>query len=199
MLRVAQIAACLAAACLSSAALGEDRQPKPAPPGPAPATAPAGAPAAKTIEELPTLEATEAPAEATKVQTRAVLRDDCPITGGGTEEFALAGLAMSLFSAVLPHAIDKGVELAANYARQRGSDQETLADPSIVRIGSTLSLMATRGLPFRASAWSSASVRLGNPLQTTSSRFGDARRRSSRKWPSSASQHRPVCTLKLSS
>ncbi len=72
-----------------------------------------------------------------------MLLDGCPVTGGGTEEFALTGLAMSLFTAVLPKAIDKGVELAANYARQKGSDQETLADPSIVRIEGFYAL--TRG------------------------------------------------------
>ena len=60
------------------------------------------------------------------------LLDGCPVTAGEAGEFALTGLAMSLFAAVLPKAIDKGVELAANYARQKGSDQETLADPSIV-------------------------------------------------------------------
>src|SRR5262249_43464396 len=108
----------------------------PAPPAaaaPAPAQIPAAPPSAAT-EELPTLESTPEAATAAKLQTRPMLLNDCPVTGGGTEEFALTGLAMSPFPAVLPHAIDKGVELAANYARQRGSDQETFADPSIVRI-----------------------------------------------------------------
>jgi hypothetical protein len=101
-----------------------------------------GAPA-QSAQDLPTLDPTEtvamteAVAEAAKVQTRAMLRDECPVTGvpaGAEEAIALTGLAMSLFSAVLPRAIDKGVELATNYARQKGSDQETLADPSVVRI-----------------------------------------------------------------
>jgi hypothetical protein len=109
-------------AFLTDATIAEDQQSKPAP---------------AAIEELPTLDATEATAQAAIVQTRAFLLNECPITGGaGTEEavLALGGLAMSLFSATLPHVIDKGVELAANYARQLGSDQETLADPSVVRI-----------------------------------------------------------------
>jgi len=139
MRSVALIVACTALACLAGTAVGEE-QPKPAP---TTAPAPATSPAANTSGGLPTLDAmetvavTEAVAEAAKVQTRAVLRDECPITGvpAGTEEaIALTGLAMSLFSAVLPRAIDKGVELATNYARQKGSDQETLADPSVVRI-----------------------------------------------------------------
>ena len=47
-------------------------------------------------------------------------------------------------------AIDKGVELATNYARQKGSDQETLADPSMVRIDGFYALtMAPHAVPLR--------------------------------------------------
>ena len=141
---VAVIVAFTVFACLAVSASGEEQQPKSAPTtSPAPGAAPPAAPASTSTEELPTLEATPEAAAAAKVQTRAMLLDGCPVTGGGTEEFALTGLAMSLFSAVLPKAIDKGVELAANYARQKGSDQETLADPSIVRIEGFYAL--TRG------------------------------------------------------
>jgi hypothetical protein len=173
---VAYVVATVALAVLTALAAAEEQQPD--------------APA-QSAQELPTLDPTEtvalteAATEVAKVQTRAVLRDECPITGvpPGTEEaIALTGLAMSLFSAVLPRAIDKGVELATNYARQKGSDQETLADPSVVRIsGFTPSTRAQRALPLPASAWWSGSARLASRWRRTSSRYGSARRQSSKR------------------